>query len=205
MTDTKMIKYDSEEAAKQATVTGWISSNGRFWSKDEHMARWDGCTHVKCACGNYVDKMWTACNDCRDKHKQEMFEKMPKVLWDYQTPICIYDTDQYFFDEQELLDYCDDEDLKPEDLQLVLCKEEPRHKLNAAEFLEDSVHEDWDPSEDIEKAVVAFNEAVAKDKYPTWWATNTRIELLPSNPTGCCNNEKRSMNGGCTNCGDPSF
>ena len=126
-----------------------------------------------------MEKGWTKCESCREKSKQEKFEKFKVIQWDYKTPISIYDTDTYFFDEQDLLDYCDDEGLEPEELQLVLCKQNRRRVLNVYEFLEDDVHEDWDPSADLEAAVIAFNEAVAKDPYQTWFATDTRVTLAP--------------------------
>jgi len=44
----KIVPYDSAEAASIQTVTGWVSRSGRFWGNDEHMARYDGCTHRKC-------------------------------------------------------------------------------------------------------------------------------------------------------------
>ena len=43
----KIILPESPEAASIQTVTGWVSSNGRYWGNDEHMARYDGSTHRK--------------------------------------------------------------------------------------------------------------------------------------------------------------
>ena len=48
MADKSVIMYDSPEAASIKTITGWVSSAGRFWGDNEHMARYDGSTHMKC-------------------------------------------------------------------------------------------------------------------------------------------------------------
>jgi len=43
----EIIKYDSPDSAKYVkNIEGWVSKNGKFFGKDEHIARWDGCTHV---------------------------------------------------------------------------------------------------------------------------------------------------------------
>ena len=114
MSEKPKIMYASEEAAQQVTVTGWQSRNGRFYGSDEHLARWDGCTHLTCECSNEVEKSWTKCGDCRDKAGLERYLALPFQEWDELTPLTLYDNDTYFWSKEEVLSYCEGENIKPE-------------------------------------------------------------------------------------------
>ncbi|WP_244858805.1 hypothetical protein [Pseudomonas sp. B2021] len=48
MPEEKVVMYEPPQAASIQTVTGWVGADGRFWGKDEHMARWCGATHRHC-------------------------------------------------------------------------------------------------------------------------------------------------------------
>jgi hypothetical protein len=122
MQTEKIINYDSPEAAQPYTMSGWKSSDGRFW-KDEHSARYAGCTHLKCSkCENLTKKGWTVCEECRHKNAINRYMALPFKEWDYKTPLVLFGDDQYFFDESDIEEYlADHEDLEPEDLQLVIC------------------------------------------------------------------------------------
>jgi len=61
---TDKVLYASDEAAQLVTVTGWRSRTGRFYGSDEHLARWDGCTHQICECGAEMPRGFTKCNTC---------------------------------------------------------------------------------------------------------------------------------------------
>lgn len=69
----KIVPYDSAEAASIQTVTGWVSRSGHFWGNDEHMARYDGCTHRKCdACETLIPvRGYTICDQCREAKEIE--------------------------------------------------------------------------------------------------------------------------------------
>jgi hypothetical protein len=73
--ENKIILIDSDEAAKEQTITVWISSNGRIYT-DELAARYDGCTHRYCIyCGEPCLKRWLSCESCRAKqHEWRMIE-----------------------------------------------------------------------------------------------------------------------------------
>jgi hypothetical protein len=107
MTEEKIIMYDSPEAAEQITLTGWISKgkDGQFWYKDEHMARWAGCTHKKCDCGNVMKKSYTMCETCRAKAARERYLKLPFKEWDRVEPVTESWGDKYFFNEEDLIEY----------------------------------------------------------------------------------------------------
>jgi hypothetical protein len=118
------IMYESPEAASIQTVTGWVSANGQFWGNDEHMARWVGATHRVCENNpeHGVHEVRSWCKECHRERREAKFAAMARVEWDQSTPVVIFDTDRYFFDADELRDFLVDEDIKPEDVQLVICK-----------------------------------------------------------------------------------
>lgn len=141
MKEEKVIMYNSPEAATYRTnIEGWVNSEGRFWGKDEHMARWSGCTHKACACGKQMSKHYTKCEGCRNRANMERYNALPEKEYDGEY-LYSHVADKYFFSEDELLEYCEDEEVKPEDLRLVFC--EPNYlgtlELNCDEFPEDAV------------------------------------------------------------------
>jgi len=135
-TEETKVLYTDEAAAKKVTVEGWLSRNGRFYpgtSKDhEHMARYDGCTHIICDCGQEAKKGWTKCDECRQKTTVERYNNMPFKEWDGAQAICLMDADEdeYFFSEEDLMEYCDDLEIDPSDLMLVICKENRPHQID---------------------------------------------------------------------------
>ena len=166
----EIVMYDSPEAAQKKTVTGWVSRHGRFWGDDQHGARWDGCTHLTCKCGNDMSKSWTACEACREKSSHERFAALPRVEWDGKTPLNIYGTDTYFFDGDDLRDHCEEFDVHPWEMEIVLCEPVEPYTLYADEFLEDCLPEDMDDilPDSVHEAAKAFNEAV-KEAGPFCW------------------------------------
>jgi hypothetical protein len=78
-----VVPFDSPEAAKQVTITGWISSDGRFYGDNEHLARYAGCTHRKCrTCDNIVEKCYIYCDSCTHKQALERYNALPTKEWD---------------------------------------------------------------------------------------------------------------------------
>src|ERR1035441_3784975 len=95
MMEPKIVLYDSPEAATfQTGLSGWVSRTGRWWGNDEHMARWEGCTHKKCACGEITEKGY--CKACRDKKDDEKFWARPRVEWDGKAMLYSEWNDKYY-------------------------------------------------------------------------------------------------------------
>lgn len=124
MNNEKMVLSTSDEAATFKTdISGWVSRLGHFYGKDEHTARYDGCTHVPCAeCGKPTERGWTKCSDCRNKKRDDKFKTFEKKEWDGKTPLALWDGDEYFFDADDLYDWCEEHECTPQDIQLVLCR-----------------------------------------------------------------------------------
>lgn len=111
----KIVMYESDEAAQVKTLTGWVSREGIYWGDNEHQARWGGCTHKTCECGNMMSKHYLKCDSCRTKSDRENYLKLPFKEYNGE-PVVIRDTDTYFFSEDEIVDYLEDNDLKEVDL-----------------------------------------------------------------------------------------
>ena len=156
--ENKVILPESELAAKKATLEGWISRNGFFY-QDENLARYEGCTHKKCDCGEIYPK-YSYCQKCHNKRRQDKFNALSAKEWDGKEPLCIFDTDTYFFDEDDLYDYCEDNDVRPEEIQLVICQPVEFQELNPYEFFSDELAEDQELPNPIIEAANNFNEAV---------------------------------------------
>lgn len=153
----EVIMYDSPEAAQIKTLTGWVSSGkggsrAAYYANNEHNARWAGCTHVKCECGNIMEKVWTKCESCRHKARVERYNDLPFKKWDYKEPVCTWDGDKYFFDLESLEDHM----FYSEEPQINLLICEPIHftPIDTGQW---DTHEEWEPSAALEQKINEFN------------------------------------------------
>lgn len=163
MEDKKIIHYDSPEAAVFKTgIEGWVSSDGRFWGKDEHMARYTGCTHMPCdGCGAQIQRGYSRCEACRKKKATENWKALPFVAWDGKAPICTWDGDKYFFSEDELIEWLYENELSGSDVELVFCESQSYSEIDYS-YWGDEAHEDWEPPKELEEAVEKLNELLRK-------------------------------------------
>ncbi len=160
----EIILDTSDEAAHKETREVWISKGG-FMHSDERSARYAGATHNACKqCGKPTLKGWIKCEECRAIDHKEAYSKLPYEKWDGVKPLCLYDGDEYFFDEDDLTGYIEDNDLKPEDLMLVICVPNYAGDIST-DIWEDSFPADGDGEiEELEKLVNEFNEKLKKLK-----------------------------------------
>jgi hypothetical protein len=183
MSTEKVIHYDSPEAAKLVTVTGWVSSTGFFYGEKEDMARWAGCTHIKCRkCGTPTEKAWTACQACRHKGEIERYEALKKEKWDLATPLYSDSHDKYFFDFGELVDFlrdllADDESITVDDLRLKICKPNMPREIDGDHFSDDMPEDRDDLPKAIEEAIEAFN-AVMRAQPPLSWSPDNIAAIV---------------------------
>jgi hypothetical protein len=180
MSDKAMVMYDSPEAAKQTTVTGWVSGDGRFYGDNEHLARWAGSTHQKCECGEVFEKGRTKCRSCEAKQQTERYYALPVEEWDGATPICLWDDDLYFFGEDEFLDYLADmkdatSNEVPE-VQAVLCVPGKLGYVSEDNWADD-LPEDGELPEEVAVKLSELNEAIKKAPVVAWFAGKIRINM----------------------------
>jgi hypothetical protein len=181
--EKKKIMYESNQAAEYRTnIQGWVSSEGRFFGSDEHMARWHGSTHKICECGNEMSKGWTICESCRTKKADEEFNLLEEVEWDGVSMISIYHDDRFFSDIGDVYEYCEEEEIDIKDLKLVICKKSVNiSEVNIDELNEEYTTEDGrgvsDFHPEIADKVSELNELIRNAKPTIWFATNKRIKL----------------------------
>jgi hypothetical protein len=180
MSDKPKVMYDSPEAAQVKTVTGWVSRLGHFYGDNEHIARYDGCTHVLCKkCGAERD-IRGYCRPCYDKDRLGVYEKMEFKEWDGKTPLVLFDDDRYFWDEDAVFDHCDNFDVSPEDLDLVICEPQYASEIDDDHFIDD-LPEDQGLDEvypELADLIEKVNELIRKKEKPlSWTAGRYRTEV----------------------------
>ncbi len=166
----KIILPESDEAAQLKTVTGWVSRDGIFYGGGESTARYAGSTHRKCDdCENvYPDKYYLYCPSCRRKRDAEAYLKKETRKWNGSDPLCIYGDDTYFFSLEEVVDYAEEVDMKPEDLALMLCVEQRCPQVDAEDLCCDVLPEDGEAPDTLVQAVAVLNEVI-KHLPPLSW------------------------------------
>lgn len=128
---SEKVMFESPEAAQfKEGISGWVSRHGRFYGQDEQLARYDGCTHRLCECGQEMSRNYTKCNSCIEKRRAEKYLQLEEVPWDGNSLIHSDVCDEYFCDSDELEDYCIENEVKPEDLRLVLCEPQIAHGIS---------------------------------------------------------------------------
>lgn len=122
--EQKQIMYDSQEAATYVeNIKGWIDKDRRFFGdnkESEHMARYSSCTHRICDCGNVMEKGYSKCPSCRNNASIERYYALQFKEWDGKTPVYSEAHDKYFFGEDEIIEYCEEEEIDPRELRLLL-------------------------------------------------------------------------------------
>ncbi|MDH1335848.1 hypothetical protein N5D77_18155 [Comamonas thiooxydans] len=179
----KIIMAESDDAASIQTVTGWVSSDGKFWGKDERMARYAGSTHRKCdknpehqpiANGDF-------CRECRKECLEQRWKDMPKEAYTPEVfPLHLYDTDRYFFDAQDLIYWLEENSINPEDARLTKCKPSYPSRIDPNEHFVDILPEDGEVPEDVREAFEKLNEVLKQSEPFSWFPDDTQGVTLPA-------------------------
>ena len=151
----KMIMYDSKDAATYKTgISGWVDRSGFFHGENEDQARWSGCTHRKCECGQIHRKSFTCCKSCREKHAEIKFNNLISRVWDNESVIYSNNSDIYFSHGiDEVIEHCRGLNINPGDLQLLHCEPVPLPSFDISDIYCDVLSEDQD-EDDIPDAVL---------------------------------------------------
>jgi hypothetical protein len=173
-----MVMSDSPEAAKQVTITGWVSRDGRFYGDDERIARYAGCTHRPCEeCKAPTEKSYTHCSECRHKREVARYWALPAAPWDGHSMIFADANDEYFHDMESFLEHCEDEGIEPGDLRPLLCAPNIASQVDP-DYWQDDMAEDGDLPGELEDALRALNKIIQEGKFVlSWSASKTRLAL----------------------------
>jgi len=179
MRQEKVVMYDSDEAATQQTVTGWVDRGGRFWASDEHMARYCGSTHTVCKNNpeHPVHRTNAWCDVCRDESRAAKYASMPQKAWAGE-PLVLFDVDTYFFDEESLRDYLLDPDIDLADVKLCICEPNYPRELDPSDVFCDDLPEDGEINDDqLQAAFDLLNEMIRKAGPLSWSEGGYRAAL----------------------------
>lgn len=173
------IEYNSEQAARFVTgIEGWVDRQGRFWGKDEHMARWSGCTHKPCEdCGASTVKGYVRCEKCRDKRALERYQALEKRIWNEEAPVYSEAHDQWFFDEQSVWEYVEEHETTIDKLQLVTSKPQYLRELDVDYFVDELPEDDYNLPDEVQAAMDALN-AVIKKAHPVSWVPDKYAAIV---------------------------
>lgn len=173
----KIIMRESDEAARLVTITGWMSSGGQFFGNNESTARYAGSTHQLCECGAVVDKGRIRCDKCHDKARWEKYKTLESKAWDGEDFLVTWDDDKFFWNDSDLMDYCEEMQMQPQDMQLVFAEPVYGRYLDTDYFC-DELHEDGELPDSILEAMELFNKIV-KDAGPLSWTSGKIAAIIP--------------------------
>lgn len=139
-------------------------------------------THNKCECGNLMKKGWTACDECRFKKRNDHYNSMSFMEWDGETPLVLFDSDVYFFSEEDIYEYIYENELDKDqidELKFVLCSP---NRLSTIEldYWSDYFPEDYDPERhdpELVKKLDEFNSFLESYKPISWSESKFRTKV----------------------------
>jgi len=130
--DPNLVEY-------RTNLEGWTGPDGLYYGKGElgeQRARYANSTHRKCGkCGNSYTKN-SYCTPCGEKESKERFLKLEVVEWDGVSMMA--SEDNFFSDMEEVIYYCEDNEIDINDLELMHCEKE----LNISEVNIDELNEE---------------------------------------------------------------
>ncbi len=198
----KQIMYDAPECARNVELVengkvisvGYLSIDNYFY-KEEHLARYQSCTHKVCDCGRIMVRGRTLCDVCSSAKQREKYFKAPEKEWDGKTYLTLFDDDRFFRDSDDLEEYCEEHEVSASDLMLVICEPNELNEVTS-EYWEDIAPEDVDDflPEEVEEALKNLNEVIKKAKPISWSAGKyrTRYEYIPESLTNQGGNVQES-------------
>lgn len=168
----EQILNTSDEAAKFVTgISGWVDRHGRFFGqgKDaEAIARYSGCTHIVCPdCGKACPSGYTRCSDCREKKAIVKYQGMERREWDKVTPLYADTIDAYFFNEDELFCFIEEQGCDIKEMRLIICEPVALRQIDT-DYWCDEMPEDGELPDAVLDALDNLN-AVIRDEDPLSW------------------------------------
>lgn len=185
MDEVKILLFDDPKLVEYRTdLEGWTGPDRLYYGKGEEgerRARYGNSTHRKCECGEFFPKN-SYCRVCSEKKSKENFLKLEEVEWDGESMMCERYGEKFFSDMDDVLEYCEDNEIDIEDLELMLCKKE----VGISEINIDELNEEYSDQHgegvshyhpNIAKKVDELNELIRNAEPKLWFQTNKRIKL----------------------------
>lgn len=164
------IFQDSPDSATYRTnISGWVDRHGRFWGSNERGARESGATCGRCdSCGSITRKYYRLCDPCAAKNRSLKYAQMDKVVWDRETPIFSQTHDRFFFSEDDLRDYINDNEVSVESLELFLCQPKYLDQIDD-DYWSESLPEDGELPDDVQAALDNLNSVIRNSDASVWF------------------------------------
>lgn len=192
MDEREIILPSDDRAAQIKTVTGWVSRQGRFWGNDERTARYDGSTHSLCEKhGPYEQSSY--CHACHEDRQKEKYTKLKKTEWNGDFPIATYNSDEWFWDIDQLRDHVE---------YIADAFESPQHAIDALMFVDavavfaheldcneiyDDRPEESDLPVEIEEAFEELNRKIKACKKPLYYQHGDTAQIITTDMLGIDN------------------
>jgi hypothetical protein len=180
MNQKVILREDAEKMIEEVQSSFFKVNNQRYITKE--LAIYATITHDKCSCGNLMRRGRLYCDCCRLKKRNEDYKSKTHIEWDGVTPLVLFDSDVYFFSEDEIYDYINNEELDKdqiEELQFMLC--EPCHLREIdlgywSDVFPDNFDEDIHIP-DFMKKLNEFNEFISKHEPISWTESKFRTTV----------------------------
>jgi len=187
----KDVLYTDDKAATYKTgLSGWVSRRGFYFGDNrdsEHLARYDGCTHVVCKyCGKPAKKGYLACDSCRAKKAEERYFNLQLVDYDDKSMLYSQVLDKFFVDMDNMWEYLYDN--YPDDkytdtyIQLVLCEPVYLRPVDEEYWCDCFPTEnDYDLPDEVNAALDKLNDALIKAGPASWQPSHKRVTIENEN------------------------
>jgi len=185
MLEEKVLLFDDPNLVEYRTdLEGWTGPDRLYYGKGEEgerRARYGNSTHRKCGCGEIFPKN-SYCRVCSEKKSKENFLKLEEVEWDGESMMCERYNDKFFSDMDEVLEYCEENEIELEELELMLCEKSVKiSEINIDELNEEYCDADYNGVShyhpEIAKKVEELNELIRSAEPKLWFQTNKRIKI----------------------------
>lgn len=174
-----ILPSDPRAATYRTDIKGWVSRDGKYYGNDgsaEKVARYAGSTHSQCPCGAATRKSRVHCDPCQHKCDRERYEKLEVAEWKGE-PLTMFRGDEFFWDQDQLIDYCRDNGCDPDALMLVLAEPRDLRQVDG-DYWSDDLPEDGDLPAEIQTALEALNQAIFDHgKAVSYWGGNKRVDV----------------------------
>jgi dTMP kinase len=184
----KIIKYESEEAAKFKNIEMWVSRKGFVFSTEED-ARINGCTHFRCpGCNQYTKKVNAfieKCPDCKEKYRHKYYLTFEKKDWDGDSIVYSEKIGEYFFTldsflENEAVFIPNNKNKTTNELlteyRVTHCKPAGPVAIDVENLFENVLIEDYELPEKMYEIEETFNKEAKEVNY-AFYPTNIRVFL----------------------------
>jgi hypothetical protein len=184
MKEVIILPEDTEKLIDEVEVKLYKAKDQYYRSKES--AIYSLITHNKCECGNLMRRGHLKCESCRSKKREEVYNSMSFMEWDGVTPLVLFDSDIYFFGEDDIYDYIYNEELDSDqidNLQLVICQPNHFNEIDL-DYWGDIFPEDFDAERSIPefiKKLDEFNKFISEQEPISWsegkFRTKVKLEF----------------------------